>query len=67
MTLDDQPRGVAPTQAGRVFYQAALAGIASLDAALRQLGELRTVSPADLSAIDYIAYPHHQSVPGSAC
>ena len=39
--IERQPRGVAPTQAGRVLYQAALAGIASLDAAIRQLGELR--------------------------
>src|SRR5690242_11263642 len=39
--IERQPRGVAPTQAGRVLYQAALAGLASLDAALRHLGELR--------------------------
>ena len=39
--IERQPRGVRPTQAGRVLYQAALAGIASLDAALRQLDELR--------------------------
>jgi DNA-binding transcriptional LysR family regulator len=39
--IERQPRGIAPTRAGRLFYQAALAGIASLDAALRQLGELR--------------------------
>jgi DNA-binding transcriptional LysR family regulator len=39
--IERQPRGVAPTQAGRVLYQAALAGIGSLDAGLRQLGELR--------------------------
>jgi len=39
--IERQPRGIAPTQAGRVLYQAALTGIASLDAALRQLGELR--------------------------
>ena len=39
--IERQPRGIAPTQAGRVLYQAALAGTASLDAALRQLGELR--------------------------
>ena len=31
----------APTPAGRILYQAALGGIASLDAALRRLGELR--------------------------
>jgi DNA-binding transcriptional LysR family regulator len=39
--IERQPRGVAPTQAGRILYRAALGGIASLDAALRQLGELR--------------------------
>lgn len=39
--IERQPRGVAPTKAGRILYQAALGGIASLDAALRQLGELR--------------------------
>jgi len=39
--IERQPRGVAPTQAGRILYQAALGGIASLDAALSQLGELR--------------------------
>jgi DNA-binding transcriptional LysR family regulator len=39
--IERQPRGVAPTQAARILYQAALGGIASLDAALRQLGELR--------------------------
>jgi DNA-binding transcriptional LysR family regulator len=39
--IERQPRGVAPTQAGRILYQAALGGIASLDAALRQLHELR--------------------------
>lgn len=39
--IERQPRGVVPTQAGRVLYQAALAGISSLDAALRHLGELR--------------------------
>ena len=39
--IERQPRGVAPTQAGRILYQAALGGIATLDAALRQLGELR--------------------------
>lgn len=39
--IERQPRGVVPTQAGRVLYQAAIGGIASLDAALRQLGELR--------------------------
>jgi DNA-binding transcriptional LysR family regulator len=39
--IERQPRGVAPTQAGRTLYQAAAGGIASLDAAFRQLGELR--------------------------
>ena len=39
--IERQPRGVAPTQAGRILYQAALSGITSLDAALRQLSELR--------------------------
>lgn len=39
--IERQPRGVGPTQAGRLLYQAALGGIASLDAALRQLAELR--------------------------
>jgi DNA-binding transcriptional LysR family regulator len=39
--IERQPRGVAPTQAGRTLYQAAVGGIASLDAAFRQLGELR--------------------------
>jgi DNA-binding transcriptional LysR family regulator len=38
--IERQPRGVAPTQAGRILYRAALGGIASLDAALRQLREL---------------------------
>jgi DNA-binding transcriptional LysR family regulator len=39
--IERQPRGVAPTQAGRTLYRAALGGIASLDAAFRQLGDLR--------------------------
>lgn len=39
--IERRPRGVAPTQAGRILHQAALGGIASLDAALRQLGEIR--------------------------
>jgi DNA-binding transcriptional LysR family regulator len=39
--IERQPRGVAPTQAGRILYQAALGGIASLDAAFGQLAELR--------------------------
>jgi DNA-binding transcriptional LysR family regulator len=39
--IERQPRGVVPTEAGRILYQAALGGIASLDGALRRLGELR--------------------------
>jgi DNA-binding transcriptional LysR family regulator len=39
--IERQPRGVTPTPAGRILYQAALGGIASLDAVLRQLGDLR--------------------------
>jgi DNA-binding transcriptional LysR family regulator len=39
--IERRPRGVVPTPAGQVLYQAALAGLASLDAALRHLGELR--------------------------
>ncbi len=39
--IERQPRGVAPTRAGRILYQGALGGIASLDAALRQLDDLR--------------------------
>jgi DNA-binding transcriptional LysR family regulator len=39
--FERRPRGVTPTRAGQVLYQAALAGIGSLDAALRHLGELR--------------------------
>lgn len=39
--MERQPRGVAPTQAGRILYQAALGGMTSLDAAFRQLGEVR--------------------------
>lgn len=39
--VERRPRGVAPTQAGRILYQAALGGIAALDAALRRLAELR--------------------------
>jgi DNA-binding transcriptional LysR family regulator len=39
--VERQPRGVAPTPAGRLLYQAAVGGIGSLDAALRRLGELR--------------------------
>ncbi|MCW2912446.1 MAG: putative LysR-family transcriptional regulator [Actinomycetia bacterium] len=39
--IERQPRGVVPTPAGRILYQAALGGIASLDTAIHQLGELR--------------------------
>lgn len=39
--MERQPRGVVPTEAGRILYQAALSGIASLDAALRQLDDMR--------------------------
>jgi DNA-binding transcriptional LysR family regulator len=39
--IERQPRGVAPTPAGRILYQAAVGGIGSLDAALQRLGELR--------------------------
>jgi DNA-binding transcriptional LysR family regulator len=39
--IERQPRGVAPTPAGRVLYQAAVGGIGTMDAALRQLSELR--------------------------
>ena len=39
--MERKPRGVAPTAAGRLLYQAALTGTASLDAALRHLGEIR--------------------------
>ncbi|WP_019632907.1 LysR family transcriptional regulator [Actinomadura atramentaria] len=39
--LERRPRGVVPTTAGHVLYQAALGGLASLDAGLRRLGELR--------------------------
>lgn len=39
--IERQPRGVTPTPAGRVLYHAAVGGIGTVDAALRQLGELR--------------------------
>jgi len=39
--IERRPRGVVPTEAGRILYQAALGGIGSLDAALHRLGELR--------------------------
>ncbi|WP_234543130.1 LysR family transcriptional regulator [Streptomyces shenzhenensis] len=38
--LERQPRGVVPTDAGRVLWDAAAAGIAGLDSALRRLGDL---------------------------
>lgn len=39
--LERRPRGVAPTRAGRVLYQAAAEGLAGLGAALRRLDDLR--------------------------
>lgn len=39
--IERQPRGVTPTRAGQILYQGALGGIASLDAALHQLDDLR--------------------------
>ncbi|MEO3784178.1 LysR family transcriptional regulator [Actinocorallia sp. B10E7] len=39
--VERHARGVVPTRAGRVLYEAAQGGISSLDAALRHLGELR--------------------------
>lgn len=39
--LERLPRGVAPTEAGRILYAAAADGIAGLDLALRRLGDLR--------------------------
>ncbi|POM26832.1 HTH-type transcriptional activator CmpR [Actinomadura rubteroloni] len=39
--LERRPRGVVPTEAGRVLYEAALGGIAALDAGLARLAELR--------------------------
>ncbi|HEX6470291.1 MAG TPA: LysR family transcriptional regulator [Streptosporangiaceae bacterium] len=39
--IERRPRGVTPTPAGRILYQAAVGGIGSLDAAFRRLGELR--------------------------
>jgi DNA-binding transcriptional LysR family regulator len=39
--IERQARGVAPTPAGRILYQAVIGGIGSLDAALRRLSELR--------------------------
>jgi DNA-binding transcriptional LysR family regulator len=39
--IERRPRGVVPTPAGRILYQAALEGITSLESALRRLGDLR--------------------------
>lgn len=39
--LERRPRGVAPTQAGRILQRAAADGLSGLDLALRQLGDLR--------------------------
>jgi DNA-binding transcriptional LysR family regulator len=39
--IERRPRGVAPTRAGQILYQGTLGGIASLDAALRRLDDLR--------------------------
>ncbi|TDE30925.1 LysR family transcriptional regulator [Actinomadura sp. 6K520] len=39
--IERQPRGVSPTDAGRILYQAALGGITALDSAVRRLRELR--------------------------
>ncbi|MQA96875.1 MAG: LysR family transcriptional regulator [Streptosporangiales bacterium] len=39
--IERRSRGVVPTPAGHILHQAALGGIASLDAALHRLGELR--------------------------
>lgn len=38
--LERRPRGVAPTEAGRILYEAAADGITGLDQALRRLGDL---------------------------
>ncbi|MFF5707276.1 LysR family transcriptional regulator [Streptomyces sp. NPDC012794] len=38
--LERRPRGVAPTPAGRILYEAAADGITGLDQALRRLGDL---------------------------
>ncbi|MGF1428135.1 LysR family transcriptional regulator [Kitasatospora sp. LaBMicrA B282] len=40
--LERRPRGVAPTQAGRILHRAAVQGLGQLDLALRQLRDLRT-------------------------
>ncbi|WKX71626.1 LysR family transcriptional regulator [Streptomyces sp. XD-27] len=39
--LERQPRGVAPTQAGRVLHRAAADGLGGLDHALRRLRDMR--------------------------
>ncbi len=39
--IERQPRGVSPTEAGRILYEAALSGLASLGSALNRLEELR--------------------------
>ncbi|MEU9499133.1 LysR substrate-binding domain-containing protein [Streptomyces sp. NPDC048196] len=39
--LERRPRGVAPTQAGRILQRAAADGLSGLDLALRQLDDLR--------------------------
>ncbi|WP_035841388.1 LysR family transcriptional regulator [Kitasatospora azatica] len=39
--LERRPRGVVPTQAGRILHRAAAQGIGQLDLALRQLRDLR--------------------------
>jgi DNA-binding transcriptional LysR family regulator len=39
--LERRPRGVVPTEAGRILHEASLSGLAALDTALRRLGELR--------------------------
>ncbi|UZJ30393.1 LysR family transcriptional regulator [Streptomyces endophytica] len=39
--LERRPRGVAPTQAGRILRRAAADGLSGLDLALRQLADLR--------------------------
>ncbi|TDB93714.1 LysR family transcriptional regulator [Actinomadura sp. 7K534] len=39
--IERRPRGVSPTDAGRILYRAALGGITGLDSAVRRLRELR--------------------------
>ncbi|GHF46356.1 LysR family transcriptional regulator [Streptomyces morookaense] len=38
--LERRPRGVVPTAAGRILYEAAAEGLAGLDVALRRIGDL---------------------------